>query len=337
MISNQLSLADKDRIVPGAEWDELKPGNAGWSSSHLASLAQDLADGRSTALMIIDAGRIVFQWGDVACKSSVASVRKSLINILYGIYIAEGRINPNATLADLEIDDAIPLTTVEKTATVLDLLKAKSGVYLPSVYDTDKGRPPRGSHKPGTHWFYNNWDFNVLGTILERQTGRTVFEAFALRVAAPLSMQDFGVDDGHFLHGPESRHPVYKIRMSTRDLARVGLLYLRGGRWGETQLVPEKWVQESTQPHSEIGEGKGYGYLWVTTAANAPGDSISTNVPMFYASGFGGQYIIVLPALDLVVVHKSAQVDRGVNHARMGEIIRQALAAMPDRRLAPAK
>ncbi|TBD04767.1 class C beta-lactamase-related serine hydrolase [Rhizobium leguminosarum] len=328
MTGNKLSFAENDRIVPGAEWDEVMPEDAGWSTAHLANLAQDLADGRSTSLMIIDAGRIVFQWGDVACKSSVASVRKSLINILYGIYIAEGRINPNDTLADLEIDDVAPLTEVEKTATVMDLLKARSGVYLPSVYDTDKGRPPRGSYKPGTHWFYNNWDFNVLGTILERQTGQTVFEAFASRVAVPLSMQDFMKDDGHFHYGPESRHPVYKIRMSTRDLARVGLLYLRGGRWGETQLVPEKWVQESTQPHSEIGEGKGYGYLWVTAAANAPGDSISTDVPMFYASGFGGQYIIVLPALDLVVVHKSARVDHGVNHARMGEIIRKALAAV---------
>ncbi|TCL62917.1 hypothetical protein [Rhizobium sp. BK251] len=85
-MSNQPSIAGKDRIVPGAEWDELKPGDAGWSSAHLASLARDLADGRSTALMIIDAGHVVFQWGDVACKSSVASVRKSLINILYGIY-----------------------------------------------------------------------------------------------------------------------------------------------------------------------------------------------------------------------------------------------------------
>ncbi|TCL62702.1 CubicO group peptidase (beta-lactamase class C family) [Rhizobium sp. BK251] len=335
MTRNQ--LADEDRIAPGAVWDELKPGDAGWSSEHLISLARDLADGRSTAFMIIDAGRIVFQWGDVASKSSVASVRKSLINILYGTYIAEGRINPNNTLADLEIDDIAPLTAMEKTATVLDLLKARSGVYLPSVYDTDKGRPPRGSHKPGTHWFYNNWDFNVLGTILERQTGQTVFEAFASRVAVPLSMQDYSQDDGHFHYGPESKHPVYKMRLSTRDLARVGLLYLRGGRWGDTQLVPAKWVHESTQPHSEIGEGKGYGYLWVTAAANAPGDSISTNVPMFYASGFGGQYIIVLPALDLVVVHKSARVDHGVNHARMGEILRQALAAMPDRRLAQAR
>ncbi|MBM3096071.1 hypothetical protein GFB56_35980 [Ensifer sp. T173] len=61
MSGTQLSFAEKDRIVPGAQWDELVPGDVGWSSSHLASLAQVLADGRSTALMIVEAGRVAFQ------------------------------------------------------------------------------------------------------------------------------------------------------------------------------------------------------------------------------------------------------------------------------------
>ena len=61
-------------------------------------LAGGLADGRSTALMVIDGGYVVFRWGDVALKSSVASVRKSLINVLYGVYVAEGLIDLSATL-----------------------------------------------------------------------------------------------------------------------------------------------------------------------------------------------------------------------------------------------
>ncbi|MGF1624943.1 MAG: serine hydrolase domain-containing protein [Alphaproteobacteria bacterium] len=302
MAGEQVSLGARSAIVPGVQWEELAAEGAGWSSARLAALARDLADGRSTALMIIEGGRIIFQWGDVAVKSSVASVRKSLINVLYGIYIAEGRIDPSLTLADLEIDDVDPLLPVEQTATVTDLLRARSGVYLPSVYDTANGRPPRGGHVPGSHWFYNNWDFNVLGTILERQTGQTVFEAFATRLAVPLGMQDFVLGDGYFQRGPESRHPVYKIRMTARDLARVGLLYLRRGRWGREQLVPAAWVDESTRPHSDIGGGRGYGYLWWTAAANASGDSVSTHVPLFYASGAGGQYVVVLPELDLVIV-----------------------------------
>ncbi|WP_027060899.1 serine hydrolase domain-containing protein [Mesorhizobium loti] len=331
MAGDRALSARDSQIFPEMEWAEVSAASLGWSTQRLAALAHDLADDRSTALMVIAGGSVIFQWGDVARKSSVASVRKSLINVLYGIYIAEGRIDLNATLADLHIDDFQPLTQTEQQATVADLLRARSGVYLPSVYNTEHGRPERGSHPPGSHWFYNNWDFNVLGTILERQTGQTVFEALATRVAVPLGMQDFERGDGYYLGGRESLHPVYKLSMTARDLARVGLLYLRGGRWGRRQLVPESWVRESTLPQSDIGEGRGYGYLWWTAAANAPGDSMSVRAPSFYASGFGGQYIVVVPTLDLVVVHRSARVDHGIDDVRMGDILRLALAAMPDR------
>jgi CubicO group peptidase (beta-lactamase class C family) len=327
------SLKSKDLpIFPADDWFEWPIAISGWSDDGLNSLSALLAASGSTALMVIDSGRLAFRWGDVALKSSVASVRKSLINILYGIYVAEGSIDLAATLADMQIDDIQPLTSEERRATVADLLKARSGIYLPAVYER-QGRPVRGSHAPGDHWFYNNWDFNVLGTIFERATGRSIFEAFFARVAVPLGMQDFTADDGRYQQGSQSQHPVYKISMSARDLARVGLLYLLGGRWGDYQLVPSSWVQNSTVAHSDIGKGRGYGYLWWTAEANAPGDGLSIDVPLFYASGFGGQYIIVIPGFDLVVVHRVARVDEGISHDRMGEILRLVLAAMPPRKL----
>jgi CubicO group peptidase (beta-lactamase class C family) len=316
-----------ERVFPGREWEKVSASSVGWSAERLAHLPHELTTGGSSALMIVVGGRVIFQWGDVAFKSSVASVRKSLINVLYGIAIAEGRIGLDATLGDLEIDDQGALTSLERQATVADLLRARSGVYLPSVYDTAWGRPERGAYPPGAFWFYNNWDFNVLGTIFERQSGQTIFDALASRLAGPLGMEDFVSADGHYHRGPESQHPVYKLRMSARDLARVGLLYLRGGRWGANQIVPESWVQESTRPHSDLGGGRGYGYLWWSAAAHAAGDSLSTHESLFYASGYGGQYVIVLPTLDLVVVHLVAHVDDGITQDRMGEILRLALAA----------
>lgn len=314
-------------MVPKGEWLETSAASLDWSAERLNDLPRHLTTGGSTALMVISAGHLLFEWGDTAVKSSVASVRKSLMNILYGIYIAEGRIRLDATLEDLRIDDVEHLSHLERQATVADLLKARSGVYHPSVYDTARDRPERGSHAPGTFWFYNNWDFNVLGTIFQSQTGQTVFDALVTRVAAPLGMEDFTPQDGQYQHGPASVHPVYKLRLSARDLARVGLLYLCFGRWGVNQVVPESWVRESTRPHSDVGGGRGYGYLWWTATANAPGDSLSTHEPLFYASGYGGQYVIVVPALDLVVVHRAARVDDGITHHRMGEILRLLLKA----------
>jgi len=101
-------------------------------------------------------------------------------------------------------------------------------------------------------------------------------------------MQDFSPDDCRYRHGPESLHPVYKMAMSARDLARVGLLYLRGGRWNGVQVVPEDWVRLSTQPHSDVGGGRGYGYLWMTAEAYAQKDPLSIETPLFYASGLAG-------------------------------------------------
>jgi CubicO group peptidase (beta-lactamase class C family) len=154
-----------------------------------------------------------------------------------------------------------------------------------------------------------------------------MFEALGRKVAVPLGMQDFGPDDGRYQRGPESEHPVYKLRMSARDLARVGLLYVRKGRWGARQIVPADWVNASTRRHSDLGGGRGYGLLWWTVAADASGDSISTREPLFYASGYGGQYVIVIPTLDMVVVHRAARVDQGITHARMGEILRTIVSA----------
>ncbi len=284
-----------------------------------------LSSGGSTALLAVRGREVVFARGFHAHRSSVASVRKSLVGLLYGIAVEAGEIDMSATLADLGIDDLSPLTAEEKQATVADLLKSRSGVYHPCVYGMEPGRPARGSHAPGTFWYYNNWDFNALGTIYRQETRRTLAAAFQEFVAAPLQMQDFTVEDISDVAGPQSRHPVYKMRLSGRDLARVGVLVLQGGRWEGRQVVPQAWVAESTRPLTELSGGRGYGYLWWSAAANAPGDDLATDWPIAYASGAGGQYIIVIQALDLVVVHRAADVDKGISHAHMGRILRALL------------
>jgi CubicO group peptidase (beta-lactamase class C family) len=175
----------------------------------------------------------------------------------------------DASLARLGIDDVPPaLTEVEKQATVRQLLEARSGVYHPALYETEgmaRRRPVRGSHAPGTFWYYNNWDFNTLGTIYERAVGKSIFAAFADEIAAKLEMQDYRLQDGRYVRGDDvSLYPAYPFHMSARDLARFGLLYARGGMWQGQQIVPAAWVRESTTAHSQTYIGSGYGYLWWT-------------------------------------------------------------------------
>jgi CubicO group peptidase (beta-lactamase class C family) len=87
------------------------------------------------------------------------------------------------------------------------------------------------------------------------------------------------------------------VKLPARDLAKFGYLYLNGGRWDSTQVVPADYVRASTQPHSKpppTVPADGYGYQWWTTSVDSHRS--------FFAAGFAGQLIQVVPDLDLVVV-----------------------------------
>lgn len=297
---------------PGKTWTTVPTlREAGWSQGKLA-LARQYGDAiRSSAVMIVQGGQIVEAWGDVDKKISSYSVRKSLISALYGIYSAEGAIDINQTLEQAGIDDSPDaLTKEEKGARIVDLLRARSGVYHAVDFETDaqkRERPARGSHVPGTFWYYNNWDFNVLGSIFEKKTGLRIGEAFYQRIAKPIGMEDFQPTDVYYLGGQVSIHPAYHFEITARDLARFGLLYLRHGRWLDKQIVPEAWVAKSSQAHEMVKfhgvETGGYEYLWWVEygGAHLPEGSLPG---MYSARGAGGHYVLVVPSLDLVIVNR---------------------------------
>jgi CubicO group peptidase (beta-lactamase class C family) len=301
--------AAQDRF-PGAEWDHVAPAQYGWSEAGLAS-AKDWSQQqvRSTAVMIIHHGAVVAEWGDTAKRAELASIRKSLLSALIGQAVTQHKIDLDRTVGQLGIDDNAPsLTDGEKQATVQMLLEARSGIYHPALYETPgmaAARPPRGSHPPGTFWYYNNWDFNALGAIYEQAAGIGIYDAIARFIAQPIGMQDYRPSDGHYVTGADSLIRAYPLRMSARDLARFALLYLHHGTWAGQQIVPGDWVKDSTQAYSTSHDGFGYGYLW-WIAGTGPA-RIALPPGSFFAWGAGGQFAFVIPADDLVIVN---QVDR---------------------------
>ena len=92
--------------------------------------------------------------------------------------------------------------------------------------------------------------------------------------------------------------------MSARDLARFGLLFLREGRWQEKQIIPADWVRESTASYSRRGIDGGYGYMWWTGVKGGLFQNVLVKKHSYYASGWGGQKVIVLPYRNLVIVHR---------------------------------
>jgi len=293
-------------IYPGATWmSYADPEEAGWSSEGLEAVKAAVEEVGSDAFMAVYDGAVLVACGDPARRYMCHSVRKSYLSALYGIYAAEGAIDLDETLEELGIDDVPPLTPEEKGATVRQLLQSRSGVYHAAAYETPKmkeRRPERGSKQPGEFWYYNNWDFNALCTIFEKKTGKGLFEAFERRIADPLGMEDFRLMDTYYhLEKQHSIHPAYPFRMSARDMARFGLLFLRKGRWDGEQIVPEEWVAESTTAYSRVPywDGHGYGYLWWVNT-----DESDRKFGMYAALGYGGHMIAVLPSQKLVIVNR---------------------------------
>jgi len=278
--------------------------NLSWSEEKLKTAAAYAKEIGSAAVLVLHNGQVVFSFGDTARKYMCHSIRKPFLGALYGIYVEKGVINMDTTLEELNIDDIPPsLTLAEKQVTIRDLLMSRSGVYHEAAGEHQNmidARPERGSHSPGTFFYYNNWDFNALGTIFEQATGKRIFDAFNEHIAKRIGMVDFSPTNCTYVYEhSKSRHPAYFFRMSTRDMACFGLLYQNYGKWDSDQIVPEKWIQESTAIYPvENPGGDPYGYLWRI---------IPEDVGLghgFYHTGLGVHLLAVLPDQKLTIIHR---------------------------------
>jgi CubicO group peptidase (beta-lactamase class C family) len=222
------------QALPGRQSEQRPAIQSAWSAAALAEAQKFSEQIHSTGVVIVHRGAVVAEWGNTTKRTELASVRKSLLSALIGIAVADGKISLDSTLAQLGIDDNPPaLTEVEKQATVRMLLQARSGIYHPALYETAamaRARPTRGSHAPGAFFYYNNWDFNALGTIYERATGTGIYDALDRLIAKRSACRTIGRATAYFT-GADSIHRAYPLRMSARDLARFALLYLRDGKW----------------------------------------------------------------------------------------------------------
>jgi CubicO group peptidase (beta-lactamase class C family) len=117
------------------------------------------------------------------------------MSAMYGQAIADGAIDVSKTLRELAVGDTNPaLSPEEKQATIGELLMARSGGYHVAQGESpgmSAARPKRFGHPHGTFWYYNNWDFNALGTIFNKLTRKSLFDFLADRIATPIGMEDF--------------------------------------------------------------------------------------------------------------------------------------------------
>jgi CubicO group peptidase (beta-lactamase class C family) len=337
-ISAQIST---DLVFPGKTWQYVERGDLpafGWSPELLQKTTTFIRDNsHTTGLFVVDRGRVVYQYGDVQELSYVASVRKSILSMLYGYWVENGTIKLDKTLEELKIDDIGGLLPIEKKATIRDVITARSGVYHAASYSGDDlaEAPARGSQKPGSYMLYSNWDFNVAGAIFEQLTRRDIYDELQAQLAVPLQFEDWDRTAQHKEGDLTiSKYPAYPIWISTRDMARIGYLMLREGNWNGRQAISRDWARRIVgivTPVQEMNPVRrrdgyfGYGYMWwVWDGPKAAGPFKGA----YSAVGAVGQWITVFPSLNLVVAHKTHNIyGRSTSAASWQRIIELLLEA----------
>lgn len=272
----------------------------------------------TTGMIILQNGKVIYEYGDIKEVSYTASCRKSILSMLYGKYVENGTIDLNQTIGDIGINEEDGLLPQEKEATINNIITARSGVFHIPVnggYD-EANILKRGTVKHGDYWVYNNWDFNVAGAILEQKTGNSIYQEIENQLAIPLGFQDWNIKNQKKKYkDSKSQYPAYHIYLSTRDMAKIGQLMLNKGNWNGKQIISQNWIEKTTTtvtPTDTVNKRYGrtiespfqfsYGYMWwlVDNLKHYPDFEGA-----YSATGYGGQFITVIPKLNMVIAHKT--------------------------------
>jgi CubicO group peptidase (beta-lactamase class C family) len=234
----------------------------------------------------------------------VYSVTKSFVSALVGLALADGKLALSDTLA--EWFPEVSLEGEAASVTIRHLLTMTAGFEqhrekLASSEPLMLLLRRRSVSPPGDAFGYNNEDPSLLVGIIERAVGEPALDYAQRRLFAPLGIwQDVPKSQRKRLWKTDKQGRIkggYGLHLMSREMAIFGQLYAQGGTWEGTQLIPADYVMESTSAQAPGGwpERVRYGYYWWVLTD-------STGHPAFFASGMGGNYIYVVPALDLVVV-----------------------------------
>ena len=268
------------------------------------------------SILIIKDGLLVvevyFEGYERSTSHEIRSATKSIGSILTGIALDKRFVpSDDATVYDYFKDDYSPSygwNTRTKQVNIGHLLSMTSGYDCDdlvtnfacedAMYDTDDwvqyALDLPFAHKPGQHWAYNSSSLILMGEMIARDSNMKI-DAFAEQyLFKPLGIKNF-----QWLRSPKDRAWIGGgARMIPREMAKIGLLMQRQGLWNGKRLLSEKWIEKSTHKHIERLGGVDYAYLWQTGSTLIEDKLIKA----YWASGNGGQYIIILPDLDMVVV-----------------------------------
>ena len=318
-----LALSDSRRLVaaaqtppgqtvwPTAAWPDALPEQYGFDSAKAAEalLTIHAENLNIHSLLVIRDGRLLldaaFYPYDGSSVHELASVTKTITTTLVGIAAGQGLLGLDQPVMSFFPERIIANRDERKERiTVRHLAGMSSGLQCTPEQDErtldEMWASPDWIQfvldlpvmlEPGSRFIYCSPGSHVLSAVLQQATGMTELEFARANVFAPLGIRDviWPADPQGYTYGWGD------VYLRPRDAAKLGYLWLHGGMWEDQQVVPREWVEAAVQVHQHTGENDDYGYGWWVTP----------NTPFGYeyqAIGRGGQRVIVLPALDLIIV-----------------------------------
>lgn len=284
-----------------------------------ATIARGLADqvelgpmigadysGLRAVLVVVDGVTVLERYyaSSAADTHDLQSVRNAVLSTLVGIAVGEGRLRLDDTLAVLLPQHRSSMSRPTSRATLRQVLTMTAGFparlrgldsEFPYSRDWVRDLVASADAPPGSRFLYSDESAHLVAAVLEQAAGESLLEYARSRLFDPL---DISVEP-LWPVGPQG-HVAGDgwLQLRPADLAKIGRLYLDGGRWEGAQLLPADWVGEATVNQSEVpvraAQGEGYGYLWWVRSAQEH--------PAYAALGYGGQIVEVVPDLRLVVV-----------------------------------
>jgi CubicO group peptidase (beta-lactamase class C family) len=344
---------------PTAGWRTAPPAQVGMDPKVLAKLDTNAAyHPQLRSLLVVRHGYLVYEryWnGDARTGQETFSVTKSFTGTLVGIALGNHKLKSlDQTVGELlaahlpaDADPRLAKVTVRQLLTMTSGLASDDGslggdfdLLLRLLQSRDWVRHILGrklATRPGSTFAYSNAGSHLLSAIVADTTGQSTLAFARARLFAPLgihaehALQPVNIDNASRAEAqaydraavawntdPQGYQTGWSgLKLPARDLAKLGYLYLNGGRWDGAQVVPADYIRAAIQAQSQPPPSTGlhgYGYQWWVTSEHGH--------PSFLAMGFGGQFIQVVPDLDLVVVITSdAANQRGDARQLVGEAI----------------
>lgn len=336
---------------PTEGWRTCRPEEVGMNSEKLIKVYEYAAnpDINTQGIVVIRKGYIVgeayFSDFKMDSRHESFSIAKSFSSALIGIAIDKGFIESvDERLSEFYPEWQTPGTSEsKKQMTIKDLLTMRSGLQW-NEDDYYKDRSQNDVyimidsaqdyiqyvlnkpviHEPGTHWYYSSGDSILLSGITEKSTGMTAYEFAGQYVFEPM-----GLTEIIWLADPAG-HTItaWGIQGTVREFAKFGYLYLKKGRWEDLQVVPEDWIEESSQPVSE--EIEKYGYQWWRLPVFKGYEETKIPRDILIALGIFTQQIFIIPTKDLLVVRLGHDTDPYHDEWRELEFLSLVLNSLED-------